>query len=388
MQKDIYIWGAGKYGDMAYIRYKDDCNIRGYLDSMPEKWGTIKNGLPVYAPDVLKEKPAAVVVAVKDHEGIEKRLQEEYEVPGIFLFSCVEEAVHDSADAGPGGGELEKNSVIIHYSGGLGNQMFQYALMKHFLLKKDTVYADISYYRLAGGGIFQLTEVFRNIHIKTCNAGQKYRLAKRYLDGDIEGRFSIDSEIKYETDHAVLNMETGFIKGLHQNYYFPSLIREELLKDFQFDLTADGQLKKMCDSMGAQNNIVGVHIRRGDYLSDKYRQALGDVCTEAYYNRAMEYMEQRAGRCQFYFFSDDIEWVKEHYQRSDALYIESSMFDSYQSWFDMCLMSFCSHHIIANSTYSWWGAWLNPRDKIVIAPEIWARTKNFADICPAEWIRM
>lgn len=68
--------------------------------------------------------------------------------------------------------------------------------------------------------------------------------------------------------------------------------------------------------------------------------------------------------------------------------IESSMFDSYQSWFDMCLMSFCSHHIIANSTYSWWGAWLNPRDKIVIAPEIWARTKNFADICPAEWIRM
>ena len=115
---------------------------------------------------------------------------------------------------------------------------------------------------------------------------------------------------------------------------------------------------------------------------------LGDVCTEAYYNKAMDYMEQRLGNCQFYFFSDDIEWVKEHYRKSNALYIESNMFERYQNWFDMCLMSFCSHHIIANSTYSWWGAWLNPREKIVIAPKTWARSKNFADICPVEWIRM
>lgn len=388
MQKNIYIWGAGKYGDMAYIYYKDDCNISGYIDSMLEKCGTVKNGLPVYSPDVLKDKPQTVVIAVKDHEGIEKRLKEEYAVQNIFCFSSVEKTVHDSADLQNYNDELEKDSVIVHYSGGLGNQMFQYSLMKHFLMKKDNVYADISYYQLAEGGIFQLTEVFPNIRIKTCNKDQKYQLVKRYLDGDIQGKFIIDSEIKYEIDNYGLNVETGFIKGLHQNYYFPSLIREELLKDFEFDLLADRQLKELCDRVRRQNNIVSVHIRRGDYLSDKYRQTLGDVCTETYYSRAMKYMEQRVEACKFWFFSDDIEWVKEHYRRSDAVYIESNIFARYQNWFDMCLMSCCSHHIIANSTYSWWGAWLNPREKIVIAPKVWARTKNFADICPAEWIRM
>lgn len=383
MQKDIYIWGAGKYGDMAYIYYRDDCNILGYIDSMPEKCGTRKNGILVYAPDVLKNKPAAVVIAVKENEGIAQRLCYEYEVHNVSFFSCMEKVDH-----GHGQKELKKDSVIIHFSGGLGNQMFQYAFMKHYLLRKENVYADVSYYQLAEGGIFQLTDVFRNIYIKTCNAGQKYQLAKRYLDGDVEGKFMIDSEIKYEIDESDLNVERGFIKGLHQNYYFPHLIREELLKDFQFDLMADRQLKELCESMRARRDIVSVHIRRGDYLSDKYRQALGDVCTEMYYNRAMEYMEEKVGHCRFYFFSDDIEWVKEHYHRRNAVYIESNMFTKYQNWFDMCLMSFCSHHIIANSTYSWWGAWLNPCEKIVIAPEIWARTKNFADICPAEWIRM
>lgn len=388
MQKDIYIWGAGKYGDMAYVYYKDDCHILGYIDSMPEKCGMRKNGIPVYAPDILKNKAAAVVIAVRNNEGIERTLRERYAIRSIFYFRCVEEAVSAVTDDNCSKEALPKDAVIIHFSGGLGNQMFQYALMKNHLLKKDNVYADVSYYQLAEGGIFQLTEVFRNIQIKTCDAGQKYQLAKRYLDGDMEGKFIADSEIKYDIDKSVLDMEAGFIKGLHQNYYFASLIREPLLQDFQFDLTADRQLAELCESMRAQNNIVSVHIRRGDYLSDKYRYALGDVCTEAYYNKAMDYMEQRVGYCKFYFFSDDIKWVKEHFRRSNATYIEEKMFVGYQNWFDMCLMSFCSHHIIANSTFSWWGAWLNPRNKMVIAPKNWSRTKNFADICPKEWIRM
>lgn len=388
MQKDIYIWGAGKYGDMAFIYYRDDCNILGYIDSMPEKCGTIKNGIPIYAPDVLENKTVTVVIAVRNSDGIEKTLREKYAIHDISYFRCEEDVVSGVPGDSRPKEELPKDALIVHFSGGLGNQMFQYALMKNYLLKKEDVYADVSYYQLAEGGIFQLMEVFRNIQIKTCDAGQKYRLGKRYLNGDIEGKFIIDSEIKYEIDNTSLDVETGFIKGLHQNYHFPSLVREGLLQDFQFNLMADGQLKELCESMRAQNNIVSVHIRRGDYLSDKYRLALGDVCTEVYYNKAMDYMEQKVGHCKFYFFSDDIRWVKEHFWRSNATYIEEKMFAGYQNWFDMCLMSFCSHHIIANSTYSWWGAWLNPREKIVIAPKNWSRTKNFVDICPAEWIRI
>lgn len=388
MQKKIYIWGAGKYGDMAYIYYKDDCEILGYIDSMPEKCGTFKNGIPIYPPSALKNQIVTVVIAVKNNEGIEEMLRQEYKIRSISYFYCMEKAVSEIGNDECMKEVLKRDSIIVHFSGGLGNQMFQYALMKNYLLKKENVFADVSYYQLAEGGIFQLTDVFRNIKTKSCDAGQKYRLVKKYLDGDIEGKFIVDSEIKYDIDKSVLDMKTGFVKGLHQNYYIASLIREYLLQDFQFDLSADRQLRKWCESMRAQNNIVSVHVRRGDYLSDKYRNALGDVCTEVYYNKAMDYMEQRVEDCRFYFFSDDIEWVKEHYKRSNAVYIESNMFAEYQNWYDMCLMSFCSHHIIANSTYSWWGAWLNPRKKIVIAPKDWSRTKNFADICPAEWIRI
>lgn len=347
-----------------------------------------ENGISIYAPDILKNKAVAVVIAVRNNEGIEKKLREQYAIQNIFYFRCMEEAVSVVTDDSRPKEALPEDAVIIHFSGGLGNQMFQYALMKNYLLKKENVYADLSDYQKAEGGIFQLTEVFQNIQIKTCDIGQKYQLAKRYLDGDINRKFIIAGEIKYEIDNANLNMEAGFIKGLHQNYYFPLIIREQLLQDFQFNLMADRYLQELCESIRVRNNIVAVHVRRGDYLSDKYRHTLGNICTEAYYNKAMDYMEQRVEDCRFCFFSDDIKWVKERYKRNNAIYIESNMFVEYQNWFDMCLMSFCSHHIIANSTYSWWGAWLNSREKIVIAPKTWARSKNFADICPVEWIRM
>lgn len=388
MQKEIYIWGAGKYGDMAYVYYKDDCKILGYIDSMPEKCGTFKNGIPVYSPDILKNKAVTVIIAVKGNEEIKETLRKKYKIRNISCFYCGENVISEVESDGYTEEGLKKDSIIVHFSGGLGNQMFQYALMKHYLQKKDNVYADVSYYQLAEGGVFQLTEVFPNIKIRKCYSGQKYRLVKRYLDGEIEGKFIADTEIRYDVDEFLLDVEAGFIKGLHQNYFFPALIREQLLQDFQFDLAGDQQLKKMCENMRTQNNIVSVHIRRGDYLTDKYRHALGDVCTETYYNEAMDYMERRMEHCKFCFFSDDIEWVKEHYRRKNALYMEREMFADYRDWFDMCLMSFCSHHIIANSTFSWWGAWLNPRKKIVIAPENWSRTKKFADICPEEWVRI
>lgn len=87
MLKDIYIWGAGKYGDMAYIYYKDDCNILGYIDSMPEKCGTLKNGISIYAPDILKNKAVAVVIAVRNNEGIEKNCESNMQFKTFFIFA-------------------------------------------------------------------------------------------------------------------------------------------------------------------------------------------------------------------------------------------------------------------------------------------------------------
>ena len=90
----------------------------------------------------------------------------------------MEEAVSVVTDDSRPKEALPEDAVIIHFSGGLGNQMFQYALMKNYLLKKENVYADLSDYQKAEGGIFQLTEVFQNIQIKTCDIGQKYQWQK------------------------------------------------------------------------------------------------------------------------------------------------------------------------------------------------------------------
>lgn len=389
MNKKIFIWGAGKWGDAAYHYYKNDCEILGYIDSIPKKWGMLKNGIKIYSPDVLNEKKGMVIIAVKQKEAIERALKEDYGIKEAACFGVYENIVKDLGPSDPKEAVLSDQSIILFFGGGLGNQMFQYALMKNFSIMDKNVYADLDDYALPSKGVFELTNVFRNIHLRICSTNQKRELIQRYADGKVKNNFVIDNKDKDGIDEKLLEVTAGIIKGLHQNYYFASLVKKELLEDFSFDLDADERLKELCREFGCSKNIVAVHIRRGDYLSPRYYSILGDVCTEQYYSQAMAFMEKKIIECQFCFFSDDILWVKDHFPKENAIYIEAGMFDNYQNWFDMCLMSFCGHNIIANSTFSWWGAWLNKNaDKTVIAPRKWSKTLKFPDICPPEWIRM
>lgn len=388
-KRKLYIWGAGRWGSVAYSCYQEDSKILGYIDSNPEKWGTQVNQVKIYPPDILKEKKAMVVIAVKQNEGIERLLQEVYGLESIVYFECCEKVAQVSSGIHNKKEALNDNSIIICFGGGLGNQMFQYALMKNYLLREEYVYADLDCYLLPKNGVFELTEVFKNIKLKVCDNEQKKDLTKRHVDGNISGKFIISNEDKFELDRSLLNISSGIIRGLHQNYYFAGLIRDAILHDFEFNIYADEKLKDYCSVLGNSSNIIGVHIRRGDYLSSKYYPILGDVCTQEYYTQAMDYMEERVDNCRFCFFSDDIQWVKEKFPKYNAIYMEANMFHEYENWYDMCLMSYCSHNIIANSTFSWWGAWLNKRkDKIVIAPRKWSKVYEFPDICPPEWVRL
>lgn len=389
MKKELYIWGAGKWGDLAYFYYKEDSEILGYIDSMPNKWETLKNGIKVYPPNILNEKDVMVVIAVKQGKDIEKELKDVYKIKNIVYFGCYEKVINTMNVFIQKKEQLSDKSIIVFYGGGLGNQMFQYALMKNYSILKESVYADLDYYLLPRNEVFELTNVFRHIKLKVCSTEQKYELIKRYADGKIQNKFVINNESKDGIDKDLLHIEAGIIKGLHQNYYFARLVKDKLSEDFQFDLNIDSQLKRWCKEFENSKNTVAVHIRRGDYLSPRYYPILGDVCTKQYYMQAMEFMEKQIKDCKFCFFSDDILWVKKNYPKENAVYIDASMFDKYQNWYDMCLMSFCSHNIVANSTFSWWGAWLNKNaNKIVIAPRKWSKTYKFPDICPPEWIRM
>jgi hypothetical protein len=135
------------------------------------------------------------------------------------------------------------------------------------------------------------------------------------------------------------------------------------------------------------SNSVSIHIRRGDYLSDQYANGFAGVCTMDYYNKAIEYIKSKVGEPHFYVFTDDPEWVTKNFLIKNATYVQNNAGDN--SWQDMYLMSQCKHNIIANSSFSWWAAWLNANtNKIVIAPKKWWRLFDRDDVVPNEWIRM
>lgn len=134
---------------------------------------------------------------------------------------------------------------------------------------------------------------------------------------------------------------------------------------------------------------VSLHVRRGDIAANPTALAVHGLCSLDYYRRAIEYVVRQVERPEFFIFSDDMPWVRKHLKiHHPCHYIGHNR--GMECHFDMHLMSLCRHHIIANSSFSWWGAWLNPRrDKIVVAPERWFATEfDSADIVPESWVRL
>ena len=128
-----------------------------------------------------------------------------------------------------------------------------------------------------------------------------------------------------------------------------------------------------------QSQSVSVHIRRGDYLEGANATLYGDICTEDYYDAAITHMKDKFPSAKFFFFSDDIPYVREHYQSDDYEMIDWN--HGRDSFYDMMLMSRCKHNICANSTFSFWGARLNPyEDNVMIRPSIHRNNQ----VCPPE----
>jgi hypothetical protein len=135
------------------------------------------------------------------------------------------------------------------------------------------------------------------------------------------------------------------------------------------------------------SNAVSLHIRRGDYVDDVKNKYLLTFGLE-YYNEAVSYIKQTVVDPVFYIFSDDIDWAKNNLKIGEAIFVSSPDIKDYE---ELVLMSKCKHNIIANSSFSFWGAWLNQNfNKIVIAPKKWSNkfVKQYSNIAPPDWIRL
>lgn len=165
-------------------------------------------------------------------------------------------------------------------------------------------------------------------------------------------------------------------------------IQQVLRDELQFPLYCDSGMEKYLELM-EKRNAVAVHVRRGDYLSKENNNIFGNICTDAYYLQAIETMARMVENPLFIFFSNEIEWVRKNFPINDTIYVCQSDFNAYEDWYDLYLMSKCKHNIIANSSFSWWGAWLNNyKNRQVIAPQKWVNYDALTDICPEEWIRI
>lgn len=287
--------------------------------------------------------------------------------------------------------------IIVKIMGGLGNQMFQYALGRSIELKTNhDLKLDISFFtkqklRTYELGNFKINENIassQDIRLLSGNGlantlkaklGLPEKRPKSYFTEKVFGHF-----------HKELFDKTAstYLDGYWQNERYFSAIRSTLLEDFamkdKISITAQLYLAEI-----ESNNSVSLHIRRGDYISNQHTNSFHGTCGLAYYKEAVSVIEKQFKHPRYFIFSDDIEWCKQNFE-----FVEDKIFiENITSIEDLELMKNCKHNIIANSTFSWWGAWLNQNpEKIVIAPNQWFADKDMQEqtygLIPEDWIRI
>lgn len=264
---------------------------------------------------------------------------------------------------------------IVVVKGGLGNQMFQYAFMESLRHKGRDAHISLKYYMVndVRNRVFALDKAFPNFSTDSIDETNQ------------ENLFLWSERDDSIFDENVYCREGCCYDGYWQSEKYFIEISDKIKEIFTFG-EGEAELQNIYKYI-EQNVFASIHVRRGDYL--KHPEIYTGMCTEEYYKRAMNCIREKRGNVQFLCFADDIEFVSNSNLFSECLMINKDDFNNYQDWYDMKLMTACKDNIIANSTFSWWGAWLNTNnDKTVIAPYMWLANKSTPDICPDSWMRI
>lgn len=291
--------------------------------------------------------------------------------------------------------------LIVRIWEGLGNQMFQYAFARALSLRRhEEVKLDVE-------KVFQ--NRYEKGHIERSYGLNSFQIQLSEAEkGDLQAFSFLGCSSFLETIHCQLaahrlgkyqfyeeTMENFapkqiylskncYIKGYFQNERYFKQYREILLKELS--PKREIQLSDKLQNILSSQKTISVHIRRGDYV--KIHIALPD----AYYYNCFQYIREHMGKDYVYLvFTDDPVWVRRHINFPESAYYVSEE-ESLKDYEELVVMSRCMHNIIANSTFSWWGAWLNQNpDKTVIAPKRWFLKRGYEDdvcITPKEWIRL
>jgi hypothetical protein len=289
--------------------------------------------------------------------------------------------------------------IIVRLIGGLGNQMFQYAMARTLADRHDVALKldieDFGCYTLRRyelGDFVLRAEIASKDEIRALGADIKRLSTMRRLGRRLcpsikkmvfrEKAFNFDPRIERLTPPVYLD---GYWQT--ERYFEPNAAM--IRRDFSLRLHFDPANKQMLNQIEAVN-AISLHVRRGDYVSDKKTGEIHGACSLDYYKEALRHIAERVDHPHFFIFSDDHSWVRKNISlKHPVTFVTTNSSD--KGIFDMELMRNCKHHIIANSSFSWWGAWLNAStEKIIIAPKQWFNKAphDTRDLIPHGWVTL
>lgn len=290
--------------------------------------------------------------------------------------------------------------IITKLIGGLGNQMFQYAAGLALAKRnKSDIFVDISAlrrYKKHNG--YQFNKIFKksprvisNLKlISILNFDYTNVLYGPIMDPAKKG-LSNHRIVFYQQIHSFNQDFNTLVSPCYLSGYWQS---EKYFSDFEDDIRQSFSFNTPCDSANkiiakkiSNFSAVSMHIRRGDYVTESHTNRIHGVLPLDYYYNAMEYIHSKIPEAHFFVFSDDPIWVRRKINEKYSIHIVDINRGS-QSYLDMYLMTLCNHHIIANSSFSWWGAFLGiNKKKIVVAPKMWfnSHQPNNKDIYCNGW---
>lgn len=294
---------------------------------------------------------------------------------------------------------------IVFLQGGLGNQMFQYAFYlskRHSNMKIRCDYSLLQGQNRSHNG-FELDDVFGIVDcksnilnrwvvralIKINHLDKKWKCYLFFIFRLLKVRY-VEDEIpsKYDRLRLIPDAKGGccYFLGYWQSEKYFKGIEREIRAIFRFKEDEISECSRSILYQIKKTQSVSVHVRREDYLNVQNQKLYGGICTLQYYYKAISYFTTLYGQEIFFFiFSNDAEWVKCNFDIPNMIIVDCNQGEN--AWQDMFLMSKCTHNIIANSSFSWWGAWLNTNDnKRVISPSRFMNIGDSSDIIPSDWI--
>ncbi len=293
---------------------------------------------------------------------------------------------------------MEKK-IVCAVLGGIGNQMFQFAAAKALALKHSAkLFLDLrgfDNYTLHNG--YELERVFgidamgvtseqlrADLGVFTTPVALK--ILRRPIFSALRPRsLAIEPTFEYWAKLEELALPV-YMMGYWQSDRYFSLVAPVIRDTFRFQLPLEGLNADIAQEILGCNSVA-IHVRRGDYISHKKTSQIMNCCSMDYYKRAISHIQSTVSQPVFFIFSDDPDWATASFMFLDRKTIISHN-KSENSYIDMQLMSCCQHQVIANSTFSWWAAWLNEYpEKQVIAPAQWyASHDSPKDLYPRSWI--